>query len=192
MTNGAGGAQAPLPVPAPVRRFAERWHRVECWIAIVAFGLIAVLLVIDVGGRELLAPLLRRLGIAIGATGIEGGQKIAVFALVVGSFCGVGIATATNAHLVPRIGFGWTPARWSGAVNRFADLFTGAFVLGVAWYGLQFVLSAKATGMRAPLLGWEVWPFQLAIPAGFASAALRYFLFAAWPGLKPPPPEFQE
>jgi hypothetical protein len=37
-----------------------------------------------------------------------------------------------------------------------------------------------------------VWPFQLAIPAGFASAAVRYLLFAAWPGLKPPPPEFQE
>jgi hypothetical protein len=32
----------------------------------------------------------------------------------------------------------------------------------------------------------------LAIPLGFASAALRYFFFAAWPALRPELPEFQE
>jgi hypothetical protein len=37
-----------------------------------------------------------------------------------------------------------------------------------------------------------VWPFQVAIPAGFLSAALRYFVYAAWPALRPQPPEFQE
>ena len=65
-------------------------------------------------------------------------------------------------------------------------------MLVVAGYGLQFVLSSHATKMQAPVIGWELWPFQAAIPAGFVSAALRCFLFAAWPGLKSPPPEFQE
>lgn len=180
------------PVPARVRAFVDGWHRAECRIAAGAFTLIAALLIVDVVGRELLGPLLRGLGVPVGATSIPGGQKIAVFAMVLGSFAGIGIATATNSHLVPRVAFGWIPASWAPAIGRLADLLTAAFMLAVAGYALQFVQSSMATSMRAPVLGWEVWPFQLAIPAGFASAALRYLLFAAWPGLKPPPPEFQE
>lgn len=186
-------AAAPAPpVPSRVRALADTWHAVECRVAMGCFMLIAALLMVDVLGREVLGPLLRALGLPLGATSIPGGQKIAVFAMVLGSFAGVGIATATNSHLVPRVGFGWVPASWSPAVARLGDLLTGLFMLGVAWYGLEFVLGSKSTSMRAPVLNWEVWPFQLAIPAGFASAAVRYLLFAAWPGLKPPPPEFQE
>lgn len=157
-----------------------------------AFVTIAVLLVVDVAGRELLGPLLRRLGIAAATTGIPGAQQIAVFALVVGAFCGIGIVTATNSQLVPRVAFAWVPKAWSPALNRVADAVTGALMLVVAWYGVQFVMASQATSMRAPVLAWEVWPFQLAIPVGFVSAALRCWLFAAWPGLKPPPPELQE
>ena len=182
----------PSPAPPAIDRLARGWHRVECWVAIVAFSLIAVLLMLDVLGREVLGPLLHAVGLQPGSTGIHGAQRAAVYALVVGSFCGVGIATATSSHLVPRVAFSWLPARWDPAVSRVADAFTGAFLLGVAWYGLQFVMASKEVGMRAPVVGWEVWPFQLAIPAGFLSAAVRYFLFARWPGLKPPPPEFQE
>lgn len=188
-TASEGALQA---VPAAARRLARGWHRVECWVAIVAFSLIALLLMIDVIGRELVGPALHGIGVKIGATGVPGAQKISVFALVVGSFCGVGVATATNSHLVPRVAFSWVPKAWESGISRLADAFTGAFVLAVAWYGLQFVLASKGTGMRAPVLGWEVWPFQLAIPAGFVSAAVRYFLYALWPALKPPPPEFQE
>jgi len=35
-------------------------------------------------------------------------------------------------------------------------------------------------------------PIQLAIPLGFLSVVRRYFVYAAWPALKPVPPEFQE
>jgi TRAP-type C4-dicarboxylate transport system permease small subunit len=180
------------PVPAGVKAFVAGWHRAECRVAAAAFTLIAALLIVDVVGRELLGPLLRALGLEIGATSIPGGQKVAVFAMVLGSFCGIGIATATNSHLVPRVAFGWVPQRWAGTVARVGDLFTAVFMVAVAGYGVQFVLASQATGMRAPVLNWEVWPFQLAIPAGFASAAIRYLAFAAFPGLKPPPPEFQE
>lgn len=180
------------PVPPRVRTFVAGWHRAECRVASAAFTLIAALLIVDVTGRELVGPLLRQFGVDIGATSIPGGQKIAVFAMVLGSFCGIGIATATNSHLVPRVAFGWVPQRWAATVARAGDLFTACFMLAVAGYGVQFVLASMATGMRAPVLGWEVWPFQLAIPAGFASAAVRYLAFAAFPGLKPPPPEFQE
>ena len=47
-------------------------------------------------------------------------------------------------------------------------------------------------GRAHAVFNMPVWPIQLAIPLGFLSAAVRYFFFAAWPALRPLPPEFQE
>jgi TRAP-type C4-dicarboxylate transport system permease small subunit len=174
------------------RRFLDGWHRLECVVAVICFSFIAGILLLDVIGREFAGPLLRLAGFEPGATGIFASQKLSVFALVIGSFAGIGIATATGSHLVPRVGYGLFPKSWGPALDRLADLLTGAFLIGVAWYGLKFVLSSKGTDLRAPVLDWSVWPFQLAIPLGFLSAAGRYLFYAAWPGLKPKPPEFLE
>jgi TRAP-type C4-dicarboxylate transport system permease small subunit len=182
----------PPPAPAEVRRLVELWHRGECWVAVAAFGFIAAILLLDVIGRELVGPLLRLVGLEPGATGIFAAQKLSVFALVVGSFSGIGIATATGAHIVPRFAYGWVPAHWGPAMDRLADLLTGLFLVAVAWYGFKFVGSSFKTDLRAPVLDWPVWPIQTAIPLGFLSAAGRYLVYAAWPALKPAPPEFQE
>ena len=182
---------AELQAPVAARRLVDGWHRVECLIAVAAFGLIGVLLVADVAGRELLGPIYKALDIK-GATGVYGAQKLSVYALVLASFCGIGIATATASHLQPRLGYGWVPASWGPALDRLADLITGLFMLGVAWYGWVFVQSTMQAGLRAQAFNLPVWPFQLAIPLGFLSAGCRYFLFAAWPALRPKPPEFQE
>ena len=182
---------ADLQAPAAARRLVDGWHRVECVIAVSAFGLIALLLVLDVAGRELLGPIYKALDIKR-ASGVYGAQKASVYALVLASFCGIGIASATGSHLLPRLGFGWVPASWGPTVDRLADVLTGLFMLAVAWYGWVFVQSTMQTGLRAQAFNVPVWPFQLAIPLGFLSAGLRYFLFAAWPALRPKPPEFQE
>ena len=73
-----------------------------------------------------------------------------------------------------------------------ADVFTGLFLLGVAWYGVVFVVASRNSGVLAAVINVSAWPVQAFIPLGFASAALRYFIFAAWPALRPVPPEFQE
>jgi hypothetical protein len=80
------------PAPAGAKSLVDIWHRVECLIAVTAFGFIAVVLILDVAGRELLAPIYRMFDIK-GAAGVFAAQKMCVYALVVGSFCGVGIAT---------------------------------------------------------------------------------------------------
>lgn len=188
----AGAAPAHPPAPPALVSLLAGWHRVECWIAVLAFTFIAAVLVIDVLGREAYGPVMTMLGIKVGATGLFGSQKLAVFALVIGSFAGIGIATATGVHLVPRIGFKWLPAAWSPQVDRIADVVTGLFLLGVTWYGVAFVLASKQSGVLASVINVSAWPIQMAIPLGFASAALRYFAFAAWPALRPVPPEFQE
>lgn len=186
-------SQAAIAAKAPpwARRLAENWHRLECWIAVVAFTFIAVILLLDVLGRELLGPIVRLFGLQQ-ATGIFASQKLSIFALVIGSFAGIGIATATGSHLVPRVAFNLVPKHWGPALDRIADVITGLVLIGIAYYGFVFVQSSFATDLRAPVLNWRVWPFQLAIPLGFGSAAVRYFLFALWPDLRPLPPEFQE
>jgi TRAP-type C4-dicarboxylate transport system permease small subunit len=183
---GAGAA------PTGVAALLRGWHRAECWLAVACFAFIALVLVIDVLGREFYGPALNLIGVQVGATGLFGSQKLAIFALVIGSFAGIGIATATGVHLLPRVGFAWVPARWGPAMNRIADLFTGAFLLGVAWYAAQFVLATRQSGVLAAVINVSPWPVQLFMPLGFASAALRYFAFAAWPALRPVPPQFQE
>jgi TRAP-type C4-dicarboxylate transport system permease small subunit len=178
--------------PAGVRRLAESWHKGECWLAVAAFGFIAAILLLDVIGREFVGPVLRLVGLDPGATGIFAAQKLSVFALVIGSFAGIGIATATASHIVPRFAHGWVPAAWGPVMDRLANVLTGLFLVGVAWFGFKFVGSSFKTDLRAPVLDWPVWPVQMFIPLGFLSAAGRYFLYAVWPALKPAPPEFQE
>ena len=77
-------------------------------------------------------------------------------------------------------------------MDRLADLLTGLFMVGVAYYGYVFVASSFSTGLSAQAFNVPVWPFQLAIPLGFLSAAVRYFMYAGYPALRPLPPEFQE
>jgi TRAP-type C4-dicarboxylate transport system permease small subunit len=178
--------------PPSARQLVDTWHKGECWLAVACFGFIAGILILDVLGREFLGPLLRLAGFDPGPTGIFASQKLSIFALVIGSFAGLGIATATGAHIVPGFAAGWVPQAWKPAFDRAADLITGLFLVGVTWFGLKFVGSSFKTDLRAPVLDWPVWPIQLAIPLGFLSAAGRYFVYAAWPALKPALPEFQE
>jgi TRAP-type C4-dicarboxylate transport system permease small subunit len=179
------------PAPAGARWVVDTWHRLECLIAVAAFGFIAVVLILDVAGRELLTPIYRLLDIQRSA-GVFAAQKMCVYALVIGSFCGVGVATATGSHLLPRIGFGWVPKEFGPTMDRIADLLTGLFFVGVAWFGWVYVSSSMQAGLRMQAFDMPIWPIQLAIPLGFLSASIRYFFFAAWPALRPLPPEFQE
>jgi hypothetical protein len=179
------------PAPAGARWIVAAWHRLECLVAVAAFGFIAVVLIADVAGRELLGPIYNLFDIK-GSPGVFAAQKMCVYALVIGSFCGVGVATATGSHLLPRIGFGWVPKAFGSTMDRIADLVTGLFFVGVAYFGWVYVASSMQAGLRMQAFDMPIWPIQLAIPLGFLSASIRYFFFAAWPALRPLPPEFQE
>jgi Tripartite ATP-independent periplasmic transporters, DctQ component len=181
----------PAPAPAGARWVVDTWHRLECLIAVGAFGFIALVLIADVAGRELLTPIYKAFDIK-GSAGVFAAQKMCVYALVIGSFCGVGVATATGSHLLPRIGFGWVSNDFAPTMDRIADLVTGLFFVGVAWFGWVYVSSSIQADLRMQAFDMPIWPIQLAIPLGFLSASIRYFFFAAWPALRPLPPEFQE
>jgi TRAP-type C4-dicarboxylate transport system permease small subunit len=161
-------------------------------VAVASFAFIAIILVLDVFGREIVGPFFKLLDVDVGPTGIFASTRLAMYALFIGSFLGVAIATATGSHIVPRVGFGWIPKAWGPAMDRFADLLTGLFLAGFVYFAGVFVHSTFSADLRTPVLDWVVWPIQMTIPLGFTSAALRYFIYAAWPSVRPKPPEFQE
>jgi hypothetical protein len=167
------------------RRVLAAWHRAECVIAVLCFSFIAAIMMADVLGREVLARLLDLLGIDHGPTGVFGAQRMSILALVVGAYAGIGIATATGAHLRPRLADGWIPKDWGPAMDRLADVITGVFLVGSAWVAFLFVRQSFEIDERTMVLDWLVWPYQAAIPLGFLSAAGRYFVFAAYPALRP-------
>lgn len=171
--------------PAIVTRFLHVWHMLERWIAVVAFSLIGLLIFADVAGRELVGPIGRALGQELGATGVYGAGKMALFLLVIGAFAGLGVSVAAGAQIVPRIAFKWIPASWGPAVDRLGSLVSAVVLFAIAYYGTIFVISSRSIGTVMPGLDWPVWIIQTAIPVGFASAGLRYLVFAIWPQSAP-------
>ena len=174
------------------QRVLHRWHRAECVIAVAAFTFIAGIILLDVLGREVLGRLLLWLGIDVGPTGVFFSQRLSVLALVIGAYAGIGIATATGSHLRPRLGDGWVPKAWGPAMDRLADVVTGLFLLAATFVAFQFVGVSIDKEERTMVLDWLVWPFQSFIALGFLSAGLRYFVFAAYPALRPVQAEGQE
>lgn len=178
--------RAATSAPGKVQTFLDAWHAVEVWVAILAFSAIACLLIYDVVLREALMPLLGLFGIDGRGMLLYGSQKIGVYLLVVGAFTGIGIATWTGAQLVPKVGQRVFPATWDQAANRVADLFTFAFLVAVTIIAALYVYDSFASGQRGSSgVSIEIWKVQIAIPLGFASAALRYLAFAIWPDLRP-------
>ena len=193
------------PAPAVVQRLLAGWHRAECALAVAAFAAIAGLMVADVAARDLLVPLAHALGFDGFRLAFPAAPKLALVALAVGTYAGIGVATATATHFVPRLGHGWQGAHRVEAVEngreaveielkyagylrrqeRAGEVLTAVLWLAAAGYAAVFVAGSQATALRMALLDWPVWPVQLAMPLGFASAALRHLCHGLWPDTRP-------
>lgn len=181
------------PAPTKVAGALALWHRMECTAAVICFSFIALMVVYDVLVREFIGPVTSAFGGKANALAILGSTRMAVYALIVGAFLGLGITTARGAQIVPKVAFAWVPQRWSTNVDRVSDLFAGLFLLAAGYFATLFVLSSRQTGMLTQGgIEFEVWIIQAVMPFGFFSVALRYLAYAAWPALRPDLPEFQE
>ena len=47
-----------VAAPPAAARVLAVWHKLECWLAVICFSFIAIILVLDVLGREILGPVL--------------------------------------------------------------------------------------------------------------------------------------
>lgn len=148
-------------------------QRIEENVAVLAYVVVAGLLIGDVLGREI-----------FGAS-ILGAQKLAIYAAIVAGFIGLSLATSAGAHLRPEILDRVVPPRYGHLVDRLGDGFAAAFfaVLGVV--AVWFVIQSAEYGDKAAIFYFPLWPIQLVMPYAFFSCAYRHFAFALHPELKP-------
>ncbi len=147
-----------------------RW---EQRISAAAFLVLTAVLAADVFSRELTG------------TGLVWARQVGVYANLLLTLAGLGIASAAGAHLRPRFADGWLPIRFHHTAARLQEcVMAGACAL----FALLGVLATHETftlAERTSLPDWPVWPFQVVIPLVFAVAALRHGCFALWPALRP-------
>ena len=154
-------------------RFLKWLYRIESAAAALAYALVALLLMGDVLGREFTGQ------------GIFGASKMAVYAAIVAGFLGLGLATEAGTHLRPAFLDGVVPARLDRQVWQAADVVSCLIYLGLAWAAVEFVAATRASGDRAAVLYWTLWPLQCVIPYAFISCAVRHAVYARHPGLRP-------
>ena len=142
-------------------------------VATVFYAALALLLLADVLGREFFDQ------------GIFGAQRVAVYCTIVAGNFGLALAAAAGAHIRPRVADNWLPAAWNAPLDRIADVITGTVFVVVSFFATKLVQESFAFETVSPVIDWEIWPIQAMIPLGYIMAALHYFVFAAYPALRP-------
>lgn len=147
---------------------------VEMAVAILCLAIMAAVVLADVVGRELLGQ------------GIEGAQKLAVYAFVCAGFLGLPLTTAQGGHLRPHLFDGVTGRLLSpAALARMQHLPTALLSLGLAGSGLSFVVESIGFAERSPSLHIPVWWVQTVVPWAFLSSGLRHLTYVLVPSLAP-------
>jgi TRAP-type C4-dicarboxylate transport system permease small subunit len=145
----------------------------EAAISIAAYALVAGLLLADIIGREFFS------------TSIYGAQKIAVQATMIAAFMGLSLATSQGSHMRAEAADALVPKRWSAQADRFGHVISAVLYAALAWISFTYMMETRQFGMRIPVLGWQMWPVQLVLPAAFGSSALKSLAFAVFPALAP-------
>ena len=155
------------------RRFLRLWTWIEAGIAVTAFGIVVAALFADVAGRELAGH------------GVSWAQRLASYCTTIAGMLGFALVVQFGGHLRPRAIEKLTPPAWNTAMNRLADTLSALICAGMAWYGADFVVRSEELGQRGMAIEIVVWPIQIIIPYVFASGAMRYAAFVAFPRLRP-------
>lgn len=157
------------------KRVLDALYAVEAWGAGLGLGLVAVALFADVVGRE-----------AVGS-GIFGAQRTAVYGMIVSAFLGLALATHSGRHIRVEGFDRLVPAAAQATVVRLGHVVSMVICLFLSYWSADFVLVSLEQGERGMALDILVWPIKIVLPWAFASAGVRYFVFALFPAVEPTP-----
>ncbi|ARN73448.1 TRAP transporter small permease [Oceanicoccus sagamiensis] len=147
--------------------------RLERLFCLSALAVLALVLFVDVMLRTFLG------------NGLAWAHQTGVYANIVVSMIGIGLASAHGSHLRPRFADHWLPAGWEPLMLRLQPLVTALLFLFFFVLSLQLVLETYALAELSTVLQTPVWPVQSLLPLAFGLACIRYFLFALFPELQP-------
>lgn len=118
-------------------------------------------------------------------SGLPWARQVGVWANIVVTMIGLGIASSTGAHLRPRFADRWLPASWDPVLVRIQEAIMAAFSLAFAVLIGVVVFDSFVLQERSAILRVVVWPMQLVLVVAFVIAGLRHFGFALYPDLRP-------
>lgn len=145
----------------------------EVLIAVVALVSVAVALVADVVGREILG------------SGLFGSQRYAVFNNAIAGLLGFAIVVHVGGHLRVSVVDKLFPGEWQVPMRRVGDALSACICAYFAYFAADFVAKTRAVGDVDPVLGIKIWIVQLVLPYIFVASAVRYISFACYPALRP-------
>ncbi|MCP5367472.1 MAG: TRAP transporter small permease [Hyphomicrobiales bacterium] len=157
------------------KTFLTVLYRMEVSIAVTAFAAVAVSLFCDVIGREVFGH------------GIFWAPRLASYCTTVAGMLGFALVVATGRHLRVRAVDRLFPRAADRAMNRVADAVSAGLCFWLAYHSVLYVVESYAIGSRGMGIEIPIWPIQIIVPYVFASGALRYAVYMAYPALRPSP-----
>lgn len=157
-----------------ILKFFDLLTKIEKFVASVFIFLLTILVIFDVGSRE------------IAQTGIPWAQKSAVYLMIWAGFLGAVLVTHKVEHLRPEVG----DKLWKGKSKiwamRMQNLLVLIFCVVMTKASVNYVLESKEFGDENIILNTPMWLLQLVIPYCFLSMSLRYLYFTFSPKEKNP------
>ncbi len=147
--------------------------RIEQGVCAAGFLTLTVVLAADVASRELTGA------------GLVWARQVGVYANLLLTLAGIGLASASGTHLRPRFADRWLPSGMAHAMPRLQEATMSGACAFFALLGAVATHETYSLAERTALPSWPIWPFQLVIPLVFAVAAFRHGCYARWPSLRP-------
>lgn len=151
----------------------SRLTSAEKLIAVMGLFVTASALLVDIFAREVLRA------------SIFGSLRVAVYAMATTALLGFCVCVASHAHIRVTALDGVVPAAWRPTLLRLADLVSFTICCVFAYLAGSYVRETHLVSETDVALNVVIWPFQLALVWMFVSAAIRYGLFALFPGVRP-------
>ena len=165
--------KSPTTAPAGLVRLLAALRQAEVALTAGAFAVLVTVIFADVAWRRL------------SGSGLLWAREVGVFANIVLTILGIGIASADGAHLRPKFLDRLLPARWEPVLVRVQEGLTAVGFALLAWLALRVLGETIDLEERSIVLRWLLWPVQMVLPVAFLAGTLRHGLFAAWPTLRP-------
>lgn len=146
--------------------------KIEGAVATIAYSGVALLLIVDIVGRE-----------AFGIS-ILGIKTVSIYVAIVAGFLGLVLATSANSHLRPEVFDQIIRGPLKLVTDRISDAVSAILYLVLTWFAFVFVGESIELQDKAPVLYFVLWPIQLVIPYAFLSSSLRHIAFAIRPDLR--------
>ncbi len=94
------------------------------------------------------------------------------------TFAGISYAARHGRHIRMSAIFDALPNRGRKILMIVISLVTAAFMLGLAWYSLQYIMTQAGRGRVLPSLQIPVWLTLVWVPVGFFMTGVQYLLTA--------------